>query len=50
MAAGVPAYAANSAREAASASEYVDVQLLSIADLHGYLQKAPAVSSVIYGN
>ncbi|MFJ9432438.1 bifunctional metallophosphatase/5'-nucleotidase [Streptomyces sp. NPDC101490] len=46
----VPAYATDAARDAATADEYVDVQLLSITDLHGYLQAAPGGHSVIYGN
>ncbi|WP_308120438.1 bifunctional metallophosphatase/5'-nucleotidase [Streptomyces bambusae] len=50
FATGVPAYATDAARDAAGADEYVDVQLLSIADLHGYLQGAPGGNSVITGN
>ncbi|MFG2721687.1 bifunctional metallophosphatase/5'-nucleotidase [Streptomyces sp. NPDC048416] len=46
---GSPALAGNHARDAASASEYVDVQLLSITDLHGYLQAPPASDAVIRG-
>ncbi|MFI5806139.1 bifunctional metallophosphatase/5'-nucleotidase [Streptomyces sp. NPDC051561] len=47
---GVPAYASPSARDAASAHEYIDVQLLNITDLHGYLQGPTGSDSVIYGN
>lgn len=47
---GVPAYASEAARDAGSASEYVDVQLLNITDLHGYLQGPTGGDSVIYGN
>ncbi|MGW1766092.1 bifunctional metallophosphatase/5'-nucleotidase [Streptomyces sp. NPDC002073] len=50
FATGVPARATADARDAARADEYVDVQLLSITDLHGYLQGAPGSNSVIYGN
>ncbi|MFH8584353.1 MULTISPECIES: 5'-nucleotidase C-terminal domain-containing protein [Streptomyces] len=46
---GSDAYATGHARDAASADEYVDVQLLNITDLHGYLQAAPAANSVIRG-
>ncbi|MFL6054044.1 MAG: bifunctional metallophosphatase/5'-nucleotidase [Actinoallomurus sp.] len=42
---GTPAYATEDARDAAAADEYVDVQLLNITDLHGYLHG----SSVITG-
>lgn len=42
---GTPAYATENARDAATAGEYVDVQLLNITDLHGYLHG----SSVITG-
>jgi 5'-nucleotidase len=42
---GTPAYATANARDAATASEYVDVQLLNITDLHGNLHG----SSVITG-
>ncbi|MFA7762477.1 bifunctional metallophosphatase/5'-nucleotidase [Streptomyces sp. NRRL S-448] len=47
---GVPARATADARDAATAAEYVDVQLLDITDLHGYLQGAPGSNSVIVGN
>ncbi|MEU3772757.1 bifunctional metallophosphatase/5'-nucleotidase [Streptomyces sp. NPDC032472] len=47
---GTPALAADAARDAASADEYVDVQLLSITDLHGFLQAAPGTNSVITGS
>ncbi|MGN5386815.1 bifunctional metallophosphatase/5'-nucleotidase [Streptomyces sp. JL7001] len=47
---GVPARATADARDAATAAEYVDVQLLNITDLHGYLQGAPGSNSVIVGN
>ncbi|MEU9144137.1 bifunctional metallophosphatase/5'-nucleotidase [Streptomyces sp. NPDC048349] len=50
FATGVPAHAEVAARDAASADEYVDVQLLSITDLHGYLQGAPGSNAVITGN
>jgi 5'-nucleotidase len=40
-----PAFASEDARDATTATEYVDVQLLSITDLHGYLNE----SSVITG-
>ncbi|MER7463942.1 bifunctional metallophosphatase/5'-nucleotidase [Streptomyces sp. NPDC097981] len=50
FATGIPAHATDHARDAASAVEYVDVQLLNIADLHGYLQAAPAGNAVITGN
>ncbi|RSS81029.1 bifunctional UDP-sugar hydrolase/5'-nucleotidase [Streptomyces sp. WAC06614] len=50
FATGVPAYATDAARDAAHADEYVDVQLLNIADLHGYLQGAPGGNSVVTGN
>ena len=40
-----PAFASDDARDATTANEYVDVQLLSITDLHGYLNE----SSVITG-
>ncbi|MFD7014767.1 bifunctional metallophosphatase/5'-nucleotidase [Streptomyces sp. NPDC059161] len=46
---GTPALATGHAHDAASASEYVDVQLLSITDLHGYLQAPPAGDAVITG-
>ncbi|MFI2241870.1 bifunctional metallophosphatase/5'-nucleotidase [Streptomyces chrestomyceticus] len=46
---GTHAYASGHARDARSADEYVDVQLLNITDLHGYLQAAPGSSSVITG-
>ncbi|MFJ5680422.1 bifunctional metallophosphatase/5'-nucleotidase [Streptomyces sp. NPDC093097] len=46
---GTNAYATGHARDAATADEYVDVQLLNITDLHGYLQGAPGANSVITG-
>ncbi|GCD39018.1 5'-nucleotidase [Streptomyces chrestomyceticus JCM 4735] len=46
---GTHAFASGHARDARSADEYVDVQLLNITDLHGYLQAAPGSSSVITG-
>ncbi|MFF9479098.1 bifunctional metallophosphatase/5'-nucleotidase [Streptomyces sp. NPDC014733] len=46
---GTPTYATGHARDAATATEYVDVQLLNITDLHGYLQGAPGGNSVITG-
>ncbi|MCK7626986.1 bifunctional metallophosphatase/5'-nucleotidase [Streptomyces sp. RS10V-4] len=46
---GSHAYATGHARDAATADEYVDVQLLNITDLHGYLQGAPGANSVITG-
>ncbi|WP_437089616.1 bifunctional metallophosphatase/5'-nucleotidase [Streptomyces hundungensis] len=46
---GTPALASGHARDAATATEYVDVQLLSITDLHGYLQAPPASDAVITG-
>ncbi|MEV0369829.1 bifunctional metallophosphatase/5'-nucleotidase [Streptomyces sp. NPDC050636] len=46
---GSDAYATGHARDAATADEYVDVQLLSITDLHGFLQGAPGGNSVITG-
>ncbi|MFK0043307.1 hypothetical protein ACIQU4_04225 [Streptomyces sp. NPDC090741] len=50
FATGVPAHATEHARDAASAVEYVDVQLLNITDLHGYLQAAPGTNATITGN
>ncbi|THA44571.1 bifunctional metallophosphatase/5'-nucleotidase [Streptomyces sp. A1136] len=50
VAMGVPAYASGAARDVGPADGYVDVQLLSITDLHGYLQGAPAGYSVIQGH
>ncbi|MFJ6697964.1 bifunctional metallophosphatase/5'-nucleotidase [Streptomyces sp. NPDC091272] len=47
---GVPAYASEAARDAATADEYVDVQLLSITDFHGYLQGPTGSDAVIRGN
>ncbi|MET9291959.1 bifunctional metallophosphatase/5'-nucleotidase [Streptomyces sp. NPDC003077] len=44
---GGPAFATGHARDAATAREYVDVQLLSITDLHGYLQAAPGDNAVV---
>ncbi|MFI6472912.1 bifunctional metallophosphatase/5'-nucleotidase [Streptomyces sp. NPDC050516] len=49
LATGTPAFATPHARDAASAREYVDVQLLSITDLHGFLQSAPGQDAVIRG-
>ncbi|GAU66141.1 putative 5'-nucleotidase [Streptomyces sp. NBRC 110611] len=46
---GSNAYATGHARDAATADEYVDVQLLNITDLHGYLQGAPGAHSQITG-
>ncbi|MFI9049007.1 bifunctional metallophosphatase/5'-nucleotidase [Streptomyces sp. NPDC053427] len=46
---GSSAYATGHARDAGTADEYVDVQLLNITDLHGYLQGAPGGNSVITG-
>ncbi|MFE1772181.1 bifunctional metallophosphatase/5'-nucleotidase [Streptomyces sp. NPDC059008] len=46
---GSDAYATGHARDAGTADEYVDVQLLNITDLHGYLQGAPGAHSVITG-
>ncbi|WP_327701871.1 bifunctional metallophosphatase/5'-nucleotidase [Streptomyces decoyicus] len=46
---GSNAYATGHARDAATADEYVDVQLLNITDLHGYLQGAPGANSLITG-
>jgi 5'-nucleotidase len=46
---GTPAYAGDDARDAATADDLVDVQLLNITDLHGYLQAAPGGNSVILG-
>ncbi|OIV36520.1 bifunctional metallophosphatase/5'-nucleotidase [Mangrovactinospora gilvigrisea] len=46
---GAPAFATDDARDAATADEYVDVQLLNITDLHGYLQAAPASNATITG-
>lgn len=46
---GSNAYATGHARDAATADEYVDVQLLNITDLHGYLQGAPGAHSIITG-
>ncbi|MEU9718939.1 bifunctional metallophosphatase/5'-nucleotidase [Streptomyces sp. NPDC047976] len=50
FATGTPAHATEHARDAATAAEYVDVQLLDITDLHGYLQAAPGGNAVISGN
>lgn len=46
---GTPALASGHARDAATATEYVDVQLLNITDLHGYLQAPPPGDAVITG-
>ncbi|MEU9038627.1 bifunctional metallophosphatase/5'-nucleotidase [Streptomyces sp. NPDC048352] len=50
FATGVAARATDDARDAATAAEYVDVQLLNITDLHGYLQAAPGGDATITGN
>lgn len=50
FATGIPAHATGHARDAATAAEYVDVQLLNITDLHGYLRAAPGGNAVISGN
>ncbi|MFE2283990.1 bifunctional metallophosphatase/5'-nucleotidase [Streptomyces sp. NPDC059443] len=46
---GTAAAATRAAHDAQSAAGYVDVQLLNITDLHGYLAAAPAQDSVITG-
>ncbi|MFZ3467929.1 bifunctional metallophosphatase/5'-nucleotidase [Streptomyces sp. 4.24] len=46
---GIAAAATGAARDAASAAGYVEVQLLHITDLHGYLSAPPARDSVITG-
>ncbi|MFF4953910.1 bifunctional metallophosphatase/5'-nucleotidase [Streptomyces chattanoogensis] len=46
---GSNAFATGHARDAGTADEYVDVQLLNITDLHGFLQGAPGGHSVITG-
>lgn len=46
---GSPAYASAHARDAATADDLVDVQLLNITDLHGYLQAAPGGTAAITG-
>ncbi|WP_055489414.1 bifunctional UDP-sugar hydrolase/5'-nucleotidase [Streptomyces sp. TP-A0356] len=46
---GTPAHATDDARDAGTAHDLVDVQLLNITDLHGYLQAAPGSSAVITG-
>ncbi|GAA5049480.1 bifunctional metallophosphatase/5'-nucleotidase [Streptomyces similanensis] len=46
---GTPAHATDDARDAATADDLVDVQLLNITDLHGYLQAAPGGTAVITG-
>jgi 5'-nucleotidase len=46
---GTPAYATGDARDAASAHDLVDVQLLNITDLHGYLQSAPGGNATVLG-
>ncbi|MEV6719869.1 bifunctional metallophosphatase/5'-nucleotidase [Streptomyces xanthochromogenes] len=46
---GTSALASGHARDAETATEYVDVQLLSITDLHGYLAAPPASDAVITG-
>lgn len=50
IATGVPAYASDGARDVGKADGYVDVQLLSITDLHGYLAAAPGSNATIHGN
>ncbi|GAA3486542.1 bifunctional metallophosphatase/5'-nucleotidase [Streptomyces cremeus] len=47
---GVPAHASDAARDAATADEYVDLQLLNICDLHGYLQGPVGSDAVVRGN
>ncbi|MFJ6698326.1 bifunctional metallophosphatase/5'-nucleotidase [Streptomyces sp. NPDC091272] len=47
---GVPAYASEAARDAGSSTDLVDLQLLNITDLHGYLQGPTGADSVIRGN
>lgn len=46
---GTPAYATGDARDAATANDLVDVQLLNITDLHGYLQSAPGGNATVLG-
>ncbi|MFF1489531.1 bifunctional metallophosphatase/5'-nucleotidase [Streptomyces sp. NPDC058319] len=46
---GTPAYATDDARDAGTAHDLVDVQLLNITDLHGYLQAAPGSTAVVTG-
>ncbi|MBY8882395.1 bifunctional metallophosphatase/5'-nucleotidase [Actinacidiphila acidipaludis] len=46
---GTPAYASADARDAASAHDLVDVQLLNITDLHGYLSAAPGGNATVLG-
>ncbi|MFF3212753.1 bifunctional metallophosphatase/5'-nucleotidase [Streptomyces sp. NPDC002886] len=46
---GTPAAATPAADDAASAAGYVDVQLLHITDLHGYLSAPPARDAVLTG-
>ncbi|SEO62548.1 5'-nucleotidase [Actinacidiphila rubida] len=46
---GTPAYAGAAARDAATAHDLVDVQLLNITDLHGYLQAAPGGNATVLG-
>lgn len=46
---GTAAAATRAAQDAPSVAGYVDVQLLNITDLHGYLAAAPAQDSVITG-
>ncbi|WP_329448794.1 5'-nucleotidase C-terminal domain-containing protein (plasmid) [Streptomyces sp. NBC_01426] len=50
VATGVPAYASDHARDVRDADGHVDVQLLNITDLHGYLAAAPGGDSTIHGN
>ncbi|WP_424215766.1 bifunctional metallophosphatase/5'-nucleotidase (plasmid) [Streptomyces sp. BI20] len=50
VATGTPAYASDHARDAGAADGHVDVQLLSITDLHGYLAAPPGPHATIRGN
>lgn len=50
IATGVPAYASDRARDVRGADGYVDVQLVSITDLHGYLAAAPGSNATIHGD
>ncbi|MGP3691306.1 bifunctional metallophosphatase/5'-nucleotidase [Streptomyces sp. IBSNAI002] len=50
IATGAPAYASDDARDVTKADGYVDVQLVNITDLHGYLAAAPGSNSTIHGN
>ncbi|MCX4775940.1 bifunctional metallophosphatase/5'-nucleotidase [Streptomyces sp. NBC_01264] len=49
VAVGAPAHASDQARDAHGSHRYVDVQLLSITDWHGFLLGAPGDHSVIHG-